>query len=109
MQREFVGQREPRPAFAGVRTLTLVALLGALSTQLGDRLGWWLPCIAFVGLVILVSISHYLRQAADPSLTTEVVKAAILWLLGKRAVAWPATPGFVAVTLGGIVALLAMR
>jgi uncharacterized membrane protein (DUF4010 family) len=73
MQREFVGQREPRPAFAGVRTLTLVALLGALSTQLGAQLGWWLPCIAFIGLVVLVSISHYLRQAADPGLTTEVV------------------------------------
>jgi uncharacterized membrane protein (DUF4010 family) len=73
MQREFVGQREPHPAFAGVRTLTLVALLGALSTQLGERLGWWLPCIAFIGLVALVSISHYLRQAADPGLTTEVV------------------------------------
>ena len=73
MQREFVGQREPHPAFAGVRTLTLVALLGALSTQLGEQLGWWLPCIAFTGLVALVSISHYLRQAADPGLTTEVV------------------------------------
>lgn len=73
MQREFVGQREPHPSFAGVRTLTLIALLGALSTQLGERLGWWLPCITFVGLVTLVSVSHFLRQAEDPGLTTEVV------------------------------------
>jgi uncharacterized membrane protein (DUF4010 family) len=73
MQREFVGQRDTRPSFAGVRTLTLIALLGALSTQLGERLGWWLPCITLLGLVVLVSVSHFLRRVEDPGLTTEVV------------------------------------
>jgi uncharacterized membrane protein (DUF4010 family) len=73
MQREFVGQREPRPSFAGVRTLTLIALLGALATQLAERVGWWVACIAFLGLVVLVSVSHILRPSEDPGLTTEVV------------------------------------
>lgn len=85
MQREFVGQREPRPSFAGVRTLTLVALLGALATQLGQRIGWWVPCIAFIGLVVLVSVSHTLRHTEDPGLTTEVVSL-LTFLVGMTMV-----------------------
>ena len=85
MQREFVGQRDTRPSFAGVRTLTLIALLGALATQLGERLGWWVPCIAFIGLVVLVSISHVLREADDPGLTTEVVSL-LTFLVGMTMV-----------------------
>ena len=86
MQREFVGQREPHHSFAGVRTLTLIALLGALATQLGERLGWWLPCIAFMGLAALVSVSHFLRQPEDPGLTTEVVSL-LTFLVGVTIVA----------------------
>ena len=132
-------------------------MLGALATQLNQQLGWWVTGIAFVGLVVLVSVSHVVRQSEDPGLTTEVVslltflvgvtmvqgaaqtavavtivmtgllsikkplhefarrlseadvKCALLWVFGNRAVALPATPGFVAMFLSGGAALFLMR
>jgi uncharacterized membrane protein (DUF4010 family) len=56
----------------GVRTYPIFALIGAVSTMLGNAT-MWLPLVALGGVVTLVALSYSsdLRKGADPGMTTE--------------------------------------
>lgn len=87
----------PDRGAAGIRSFTLVALLGALGAHLG--LPAMLLAGAFVGLAALLS---YLRSSSeDPGLTTEIALL-LTYLLGVLALAEPA----LAAALGVGVAIL---
>lgn len=59
---------------AGIRTFSLVAILGGLSSILGNEIGDWFIGVAFLSVVILVLAGHILetKQSGDRGITTEV-------------------------------------
>jgi len=71
----------PARAFAGLRTFTLVALLGALAQALGGAL---VP-LAGALLAALVAIAYWRDRSADPGITTELALFAS-FLLGIAAI-----------------------
>ena len=85
---------------AGVRTFALVALLGALSAEIGDTAVVVL-CGAFVGLA---GIAAYLRSdQEDPGLTTEVALM-VAFLLGVLTDRDPALAAGIAVAVAIVLA-----
>jgi uncharacterized membrane protein (DUF4010 family) len=90
--REQDGLRAP----AGVRTFALVALLGG-SAALVDP---WVLALAGVGVVGL-TIAAYVREPADPGLTTEIAML-LCFVLGALAQPQPA----LAAAIGAVIALL---
>jgi len=81
LEREFVRQREKGASFAGVRTMMLIALVGALSAHLGESMGWWIAIAAFAGVAALVVVSYVAEIERDPGMTTEVAALAV-FLIG---------------------------
>ncbi len=81
LEREFVRQREKGASFAGVRTMMLIALVGALSAHLGESMGWWIAVAAFAGVGALVLVSYVAEIERDPGMTTEVAALAV-FLIG---------------------------
>jgi len=82
LEREFYQQKEDRPDFAGIRTFSLIALLGAVTAYLIDDLGIILLALAFAGLILLSAVSYFgsvTRNKAETGITTEV--AALLTFL----------------------------
>ncbi len=59
----------PDRAAAGLRTFTLVALLGAMAAATGTV---WLMAAALLGVAALATASYQRSRDADPGLTTEV-------------------------------------
>lgn len=59
---------------AGIRTFSLIALLGGLSAIMSDEIGEWFLGVAFVAVVVLVFVGHILetRESGDKGMTTEV-------------------------------------
>jgi len=59
---------------AGIRTFSLIALLGGLSAILSKEIGEWFIGVTFFGLVILVIVGHILetRESGDLGMTTKV-------------------------------------
>lgn len=82
LDRERAEVRKQRPLFAGVRTFPLIALAGALSIVLIDRVGPWLVVASFLAVAGVALIS-YLRtsRAGEVGATTEVASIAT-FLLG---------------------------
>lgn len=76
IERERAKGTGPRRAAAGVRTFTLLGLVGALANMVGD-IGILVAGI-FVTLVMLASYQR--SQATDPGLTTEVAMLATFFL-----------------------------
>jgi uncharacterized membrane protein (DUF4010 family) len=79
LEREFHQQKEEIPDFAGIRTYSLIALLGAVSSFLIANYGIIPAAIALSGLIVLTAISYagnILRKKIETGITTEV--AAIL-------------------------------
>lgn len=73
------GERE-----AGIRTFTLLALMGFASGAASDRLGALFPAIMGVGVLGLVIVSYFSetsREKADRGMTTEVA-ALLTFVLG---------------------------
>lgn len=92
---------DPGRSVAGVRTFAVVALLGAVSTLLGEEI---LLAVTVCGVIALAAVS-YQRSAEDPGLTTEVALLLTV-LLGALAMQQPA----LAAGLGaGVAILLAAR
>jgi uncharacterized membrane protein (DUF4010 family) len=91
------GRGESR-APAGIRTFAIVALLGALSLEVGGGL---LLSVATVGVAVLAAVAYRRAKGPDPGLTTE---AALVFtvVLGGFAMRQPA----VAAGLSVIVAIL---
>jgi uncharacterized membrane protein (DUF4010 family) len=59
---------------AGIRTFSLVALLGGLSSIVSNEIGDWFIGVSFLSVVILVLAGHILetKQSGDRGITTEV-------------------------------------
>lgn len=58
----------------GIRTFSLVGLLGGVCSVLGQTLGLWLPIVALLGLALLLAVGYAarLRRKGDLSMTTHV-------------------------------------
>ncbi len=84
LEREFVQQREGDMEFAGIRTFSLIALLGALVAYMEPALGVGPILVVLLGLV-LFSVAGYIgalwRTQEVPGITTEVA-ALIAYFLG---------------------------
>jgi len=82
LEREFYQQKRDSPDFAGLRTFSLIALLGSVSTFLASEFGTALAVLALGGLILMVTVSYHgaiVRSKAERGITTEV--AAILTFL----------------------------
>jgi len=84
LEREFIQQREDAPDFAGIRTFSLIALLGAVAAFLSVDHGILPLALSFGGLILLVSASYVgtlMRHEKGMGITTEVA-AIMTYLLG---------------------------
>lgn len=104
LQREHVA--EP---LAGLRTFTLITVLGALAGILAHTLGAWIVAAGFIALAMVTFIGEFVnaRQPAEASsrhtgITTEVA-ALLMYLLGAYI---PHGHREVSVVIGGAVAVL---
>lgn len=82
LEREFYQQKEEAPDFAGIRTFSLIALLGSVSSFLADDFGITLAALALGGLILMTLVSYsgaLVRSKTETGITTEV--AAILTFL----------------------------
>ena len=82
LEREFYQQKKDSPDFAGIRTFSLIALLGSVSTFLTDEFGMTFAILSLGGLILMVTVSYYgaiTRSKSERGITTEV--AAILTFL----------------------------
>jgi uncharacterized membrane protein (DUF4010 family) len=82
LEREFYQQKERSPDFAGIRTFSLIALLGSVSGFLAQDFGMILAALALGGLVLMTTVSYsgaLVRKGTETGITTEV--AAILTFL----------------------------
>jgi uncharacterized membrane protein (DUF4010 family) len=82
LEREFFQQKEGAPDFAGIRTFSLIALLGAVSSFLATDFGIILAALALGGLILMTTISYsgaLVRTKTETGITTEV--AAVLTFL----------------------------
>src|SRR3990167_8355203 len=62
----------PERAAAGLRTFTVVALVGAVSQIVSP----WLAAVALAGVVGLAAVSYVRNRRDDPGLTTELALVA---------------------------------
>jgi uncharacterized membrane protein (DUF4010 family) len=79
LEREFHQQKEGAPDFAGIRTFSLIALLGSVSSFLAADFSIVLAAMALGALILMTTVSYsaaLLRSKAEPGITTEV--AAVL-------------------------------
>jgi uncharacterized membrane protein (DUF4010 family) len=108
LEREFVQQRSGEREFAGIRTFSLMALLGAAAAYFAEREGIALFLLGYGALALLIIASYVgevIRQH-DEGVTTEV--AALLTPLLGAMMIWGAPE--LGAALGVIIALiLAMR
>jgi uncharacterized membrane protein (DUF4010 family) len=66
LEREFSKQvREKEEQFAGIRTYTLVSILGYAAALAADKFGPWLLVTAFFGVILLLAI-FYVRITKQP-------------------------------------------
>lgn len=82
LEREFHQQKEKSPDFAGIRTFSLIALLGSVASFLADDYGIILAALALGGLILMTTVSYsgaLVRSKMETGITTEV--AAILTFL----------------------------
>lgn len=100
LQRESVASR-----LAGLRTFSLITLLGALSALLAQWYGGWVVAVGFLALAGLILIGKEIdarRGEVDPGLTTEI---AILLMYGVGAFLILGPPE-IAIAVGGVTAVL---
>ncbi|SNR59359.1 MgtC/SapB family protein [Lutibacter flavus] len=82
LEREFSHYSENEEIFAGVRTFTLVALLGFLTTFLGITFTHWIFIAGFLSVVFMVAISYWVTsQKGNIGGTTEFATI-VTFLLG---------------------------
>lgn len=72
LEREFSKYSEKLETFAGLRTFTIVALLGFLTAYLGITFTYWIFITGFLGVVSIVAISYWVTSGkGDIGSTTE--------------------------------------
>ena len=62
LEREYSQYSEKGEIFAGLRTFTLVALLGFLTAYLGITFTYWIFIAGFLGVVSIVAISYWVTS-----------------------------------------------
>ncbi len=75
MEREFIQQKEDVPDFAGIRTFSLIALLGSVAAFLVMDFGIMPIALSLGGLILLTTTSYLgalLRSGKETGITTEV-------------------------------------
>lgn len=104
LEREFIQQRSGDPEFAGIRTFSLIALLGAIAAYFSADHGIALFVAAYIGLVALIWASYYgeVSKGIEEGVTTEVA-GLIAPLLGAMVI-WDRVD--LAAALGVITALM---
>lgn len=88
LEREFVQQRSGEQEFGGIRTFSLMSLLGAVAAYLSKDLGIVVFIVAYLGLILLLwasNLSTALR-GIDEGITSEI--AALLVPLFGAMVIW---------------------
>lgn len=100
VERERRKGQGPTRQFAGVRSFTLVALLGAGTELLGQV---WLTALAGVLVVALVVVAYWRDRSADPGVTTEIALF-LTFVLGLLAVPYPAVAAGGGVVVAGLLA-----
>jgi uncharacterized membrane protein (DUF4010 family) len=58
----------PDRSAAGIRTLAIASLLGAVST----KINFWLLVVSTIGVTIFAAIAYFNKSDEDPGLTTEI-------------------------------------
>ena len=105
LEREFYQQKEDAPDFAGIRTFSLIALLGSVSSFLANDFGIILAALALGGLILMTTVSYsgaLVRSRTETGITTEVA-AILTFLFGVLVMGDHA---FVAIALAVITSLL---
>jgi uncharacterized membrane protein (DUF4010 family) len=75
MEREFIQQKEDSPDFAGIRTFSLIALLGSVAAFLAADFGMLPTALSLGGLILLITVSYMgtlWRRGEETGITTEV-------------------------------------
>ncbi len=82
IQRGWV-KREAEPGFrvAGVRTYTLISLLGAISTWLGGITGYWLLGISYFSLTLVLIAAYISSQRTKLDMSITSLMASLLTFL----------------------------
>jgi len=84
---------ENEKAAAGIRTFTIAALLGAVSTVVN----FWLLVVSILCVTIFSATSYFVRRDQDPGLTTEITLIFTV-LLGGLAMSAPSLAASLAVS-----------
>lgn len=100
VERERRKGRGPTRQFAGVRTFTLVALVGATLQLLGQL---WLTAVGAAMVAGLALISYRKDRSSDPGVTTEIAFF-LTFLLGVLTVPHPAVAAGAGVLVAGLLA-----
>lgn len=75
MEREFIQQKEDTPDFAGIRTFSLIALLGSVAAFLVVDFGILPIALSLGGVILLTTVSYLgalVRSGKETGITTEV-------------------------------------
>jgi uncharacterized membrane protein (DUF4010 family) len=88
----------PHRRTAGVRTFSVGALLGAVSTLLGGPV---VVAATVVGVAVLAAVAYWRQRDEDPGLTTEVALLLTV-LLGALAMSDPLVASALGATLAGL-------
>ena len=105
LEREFIQQKEAAPDFAGIRTFSLIALLGSVASFLVADFGMLLTALSLGGLILLITVSYLgalVRSGKEAGITTEVA-ALLTFLFGVLVMG---DQGRVAIALAVVTALL---
>jgi len=84
MEREFIQQKEDAPDFAGIRTFSLIALLGSVAAFLVSDFGILSIALSLGGLILLIAVSYLgtlMRRGEETGITTEIA-AMLTFLFG---------------------------
>lgn len=82
LEREYSQFSEKGEIFAGLRTFTLVALLGFLTAYLGITFTYWIFIAGFLGVVTIVSISYWVTSNEGKIGSTTEFAIIFTFLLG---------------------------
>ncbi len=105
LEREFFQQKEAAPDYAGIRTFSLIALLGAVAAFLVLDFGIMPVALSFGGLILLSTVSYLgtlMRRKKETGITTEVA-VMLTFLFGVLVMG---DQGRVAIALAVITSLL---
>jgi uncharacterized membrane protein (DUF4010 family) len=100
VERERRKGQGPTRQFAGVRSFTLVALLGAGTQLLGEV---WLTALAGALVAALAVVAYSRDRSPDPGVTTEIALF-LTFVLGVLAVPYPAVAAGGGVVVAGLLA-----